>query len=68
MGDLGLITGLGIPEFNPRVRKIPGEGNGYSLQYSGLENSMACVVHGVTRSRIRLSHIFKDPNPNAVAF
>ena len=31
MGDLGLITGLG---------KSPGEGKGYPLQYSGLENSM----------------------------
>jgi len=30
-GDLGLIPGLGRP---------PGEGNGYSLQYSSLENSM----------------------------
>ena len=31
-GDLGLIPGLG---------RSPGEGNGYPLQYSGLENSMA---------------------------
>ena len=31
VGDLGLIPGLG---------KSPGEGNGYPLQYSGLENSM----------------------------
>ena len=30
-GDLGLIPGLG---------RSPGEGNGYSLQYSCLENSM----------------------------
>ena len=39
-GDLGLISGLG---------RFPGEGNGYPLQYSGLENSMDCIVHGVTR-------------------
>ena len=32
------------------VGKIPGEGKGYSLQYSGLGNSMACIVHGVTKS------------------
>ena len=31
MGDLGLIPGLG---------GSPGEGKGYPLQYSGLENSM----------------------------
>ena len=27
------------------------KGKGYPLQYSGLENSMDCVVHGVTKSR-----------------
>ena len=45
-GDLGLIPGLG---------RSPGEGNGYPLQYSGLENSMDCIVHGVTKSQTRLS-------------
>ena len=29
----------------------PGEGKGYPLQYSGLENSMDCLVHRVTKSR-----------------
>ena len=46
-GDLGLISGLG---------RSPGEGTGYPLQYSGLENSMDCIVHGVAKSRIPLSH------------
>ena len=32
-----------------------GEGKGYPLQCSGLENSMDCIVHGVAKSRIRLS-------------
>ena len=41
-GDLGLIPGLG---------RSPGEGNSYPLQYSGLENSMDSIVHGVTKSR-----------------
>ena len=45
VGDLGLIPGLGRP---------PGEGNGYPLQYSGLENSLDCLVHGVVKSRTRL--------------
>ena len=40
-GDLGLIPGLG---------RSPGEGKGYALQYSGLENFMDCIVHGVTKS------------------
>ena len=34
---------------------IPGEGKGYPLQYSGLENSMGCVVHGVAKSQTWLS-------------
>ena len=29
----------------------PGEGNGYPLHYSGLENSMDCIVHGVAKSQ-----------------
>ena len=45
-GDLGSIPGLG---------RSPGGGEGYPLQYSGLENSMDCIVHGVTKSRTRLS-------------
>jgi len=44
-GDLGLTPGLG---------RSPGEGKGYPLQYSGLENSMDCTVHGVTKSGTRL--------------
>ena len=44
-GDLGSIPGLGRP---------PGEGNCYPLQCSGLENSMDCTVHGVTKSRTQL--------------
>ena len=44
-GDLGSIAGLG---------RSAGEGNGYPLQSSGLENSMGCIVHGVTKSE-RLS-------------
>ena len=46
MGGLGLIPGL---------ERAPGEGNGYPLQYSGLENSMDCVVLGVAKSQTRLS-------------
>ena len=45
-GDLGLIPGLG---------RSPGEGKGYPLQYSGLENSMDCIVQGVTKSQTQLS-------------
>ena len=44
--DLGSIPGLGI---------YPGEGKGFLSQYSGLKNSMDCIVHGVTKSRTQLS-------------
>ena len=35
----------------------PGEGKGYPLQYSGLENSMDRIVHGVAKSRTRPSDL-----------
>ena len=41
VGDLGSVPGLG---------RSPGEGKGYPLQYSGLENSMDCKVHWVKES------------------
>ena len=47
VGNLGSIPGFG---------RSPGEGNGYPLQYSGLENSVDCIVHGVTKSQTRLSN------------
>ena len=46
VGDLG-----SIPELGGSL----GEGKGYSLQYSGLENSMNCIVHAVAKSWIQLS-------------
>ena len=45
-GDLGSSPGL---------ERSPGEGNGYPCQYSGLENSMDCIVHRVAKSRTWLS-------------
>ena len=45
-GDLGSIPGLG---------RSPGEGKGYPLQYSGLENSMDCIAHGVAKSQTQRS-------------
>ena len=52
VGDLGLIPGLG---------RSSGEGKGYPLQYSGLENSIDSIVHGVTKEsdmteRLSLTH------------
>ena len=35
-----------------------GEGKGYPLQYSGLENSMACIVHGVTKTQLSDFHTY----------
>ena len=50
----------GRPGSIPRLGRSPGEGKGYPLQYSCLENSMdkgACwaAVHEVTKSRTQLS-------------
>ena len=39
----------GDPSSSPGSGRSPGEGKGYSLQYSGLENSMDCIVHEVTK-------------------
>ena len=38
------------------VRKIPWRRYKLPLQYSGLENAMDCIVHGVTKSQAPLSH------------
>ena len=46
VGNLDSIPGLG---------RSPGEGNSYSLQYYGLENSINYIVHGVTKNRMQLS-------------
>ena len=46
LGDLGSIPGLG---------RSPGEGKGYSLQYSGLESSMDFIVHGFAKIWTQLS-------------
>ena len=46
VGDLGLIPGLG---------RSPKEGNGYPLQFSGLENSMNYTFHRVAKSQTELS-------------
>ena len=50
-GDLGSIPGLG---------GSPGEGKGYQLQYSGLENSMDCIVHGLAKSQTQLSEMWSQ--------
>ena len=44
------------------LARPPGEGKGYPLQYSGLENFMGCTVHGVAKSGTRLSdfHFFTN--------
>ena len=62
VGNLGSIPGLG---------RSPGEGKGYPFQYSGLKNSMDCIVHEVTKSRKQLSNFHFQraqlvKNPSAV--
>ena len=45
--DLNSIPGLG---------RSSGEGKGYPLQYSGLENPIDCIVHGVTKCQTQMSN------------
>ena len=45
-GDVDLVPGSG---------SFPGEGNGNPLQYSGLENSIDCIVHRITKNQTQLS-------------
>ena len=54
VGDLGLIPGLG---------RSPGEGKGYPLQYSNLENPMDYIIHGITKSRTRPSDFHLSLSP-----
>ena len=51
VGDLGLIPGLG---------RYSGEGQGYPLQYSGLQNSMDCIVHESHEIRLIIFFAAKD--------
>ena len=53
-GDLGSISGLG---------RFPGEGKGYPLQYSGLENSMDSIVHGVAKSHTMTERLSRSHFP-----
>ena len=46
-GDLSSIPGLG---------GYPGEGKGSPLPYSGLENSMDCMVHGLQTVDMTFTH------------
>ena len=49
VGDLRSISGLG---------RSPREGNGYPLQYSGLENSMDCIAESEATEKFSLSLSF----------
>ena len=59
--DAGWIPGLG---------RAPGEGNSYPLQYSALENSMGCVVHGGHKSGTLLNdfHLFQLLKESQMSF
>ena len=71
MGDLGSIPGLG---------RSPRDRNSYPLQYSGLENSMDCIVHRITKDMTEQlslslhypgdinSHLVIDDDDNEVQF
>ena len=47
-GGLGLI---------PELRVSPGDGKAYPFPYCGVENSMDCIVRGVTKSGTQLNDV-----------
>ena len=53
----------------PGSGRSPGEGKGYPLHYSCLENSMDCIIYRVTKSRTQLSnfHSLKINNDMTVS-
>ena len=53
---IGLPCNAGDLSSIPELGRSPGEGKGYPLQYSGLENSMDYAVHGVANSWTRQSN------------
>ena len=58
-GDLGSVPGLG---------RSPGGRKGCPLQYSGLEKSMDCIVHGVAKSWTRLSDVHSLTRPGSSSY
>ena len=56
-GSAGKESACNVEDLNsiPGLGRSPGEGNGYTLWYSGLENSMDCIVHGITKSLTQLN-------------
>ena len=60
-GSAGKESGCNVGELSSisKLGRSPGEGKGYPLQYSGLENSLDCIVHGAAKSRTRLSNLEK---------
>ena len=52
-----LACNAGDPDSIPGLGRSSGEGIGYPLQYSGLENSMDCIVHRVVKSWTQLCHL-----------
>ena len=69
--SLGFLGGSAVKESScnaedlvpiPGLWRSPGEGKDCPLQYSGLENSMDCIVEGVTESRTWLSDIHFQPS------
>ena len=57
MGDPGSVPGLG---------RSPGEGKGYPLQYSALENFKDSLVHGVAKSWTWLSDSHNDKKEHSI--
>ena len=64
-------SSAGDPALIPRLGRSPGEGNGYPLQYSCLENSMnrgawQAIGHGVAKSQMQVSDFHCGSNEGQI--
>ena len=60
-GSISNSKELGLLCQRPGLGRSSGEGKGYPLQYSGLENPVDCIIHGGAKSHTQLSdfHFYK---------
>ena len=58
MPFLARVTYCGRPGLIPGLGRSFGEGKHYPVQYSGLENSMGCIVHGFAKNRTQLRDFY----------
>ena len=62
LGWQRILLQYGRPSLIPELGRSLGEGKGYPSQYSGLENPMDSIVHGISKSQTRLNNFHFQKN------